>query len=215
MEPLSVLILAGGRSRRMGRDKMWLDLDGIPLIEIVARRLLPIAEEIIFSSDDSPHLDALVARLPVPAVVAPDLYRGAGPLAGLQAGLRAARHAMVFAVATDMPFVDHSLVTAMVGHCGDEDAIVPRVHIAGLDESQPEPLHAAYRKSCLPAIEAALSKGRRRMVSFLDDVRVCYVEDAMLRQLDPELHSLQNINTPEEWTAVAASLRQQTPNSGG
>jgi len=52
----------------MGRDKMWLDLDGTPLIEIVARRLLPIAGEIIFSSDNSPRLDALVGRLPVPAV---------------------------------------------------------------------------------------------------------------------------------------------------
>lgn len=215
MESLSVLILAGGRSSRMGRDKMWLDLDGIPLIEIVARRLLPIAGEIIFSSDDSPRLDALVARLPVPAVVAPDHYQGAGPLAGLQAGLLAANNAMVFTVATDMPFVNPSLVTAMIDHCGDEDAIVPRVYVADLDGPQPEPLHAVYRKSCLPAIEAALSKGRRRMVSFLDDIRVCYVEDSVLRQLDPHLHSLQNINTPEEWAAVIAGLRRQTPNKDG
>ena len=215
MEPLSVLILAGGRSSRMGRDKMWLDLDGTPLIEIVARRLLPIAGEIIFSSDDSPRLDALVGRLPVPTVVAPDVYRDAGPLAGLQSGLQAARNAMVFTVATDMPFVDHTLVTAMIDHCGDEDAIVPRIRIPGLDEPQPEPLHAVYRKSCLPAIEVALSKGRRRVVSFLDDVHVCYVEDSVLRQLDPDLHSLHNINTPEEWTAVVASLRRETPDRGG
>lgn len=198
----------------MGRDKMWLDLEGTPLIEIVARRLLPIAGEIIFSSDNSPRLDALAGRLPVPGVVAPDLYRDAGPLAGLQAGLRAASHDMIFAVATDMPFVDHALVTAMIDRCRDEDAIVPRVRIPGLDGPQPEPLHAVYRKSCLPAIEAALSKGRRRVVSFLADVRVCYVEDAVLRQLDPDLHSLRNINTPEEWAAVIASLRRETPNRG-
>ncbi len=215
MEPLSVLILAGGRSSRMGRDKMWLDLDGRPLIEVVARRLLPIAGEIIFSSNDSPSLDALVRRLPVPAVVAPDLYRDAGPLAGLQAGLRAAHNAMVFAVATDMPFVDPSLVIAMRNHCSDEDAIVPRIRVPGLDEPQSEPLHAIYRKSCLPAIEAALARGRRRAVSFLDDVRVCYVEDSVLRRLDPDLQSLHNINTPEEWTAVVSKHRRATPNSSG
>jgi len=192
----------------MGRDKMWLDLDGTPLIEIVARRLLPIAGEIIFSSDNSPRLDALVGRLPVPAVVAPDLYRDAGPLAGLQAGFLAARNPMIFTVATDMPFVDHTLVTAMIDHCRDEDAIVPRVRVPGLDEPQAEPLHAVYRRSCLPAIEAALTKGKRRMVSFLDDVRVCYIDDSVLRQLDPDLHSLRNINTPEEWAAVVAHLRR-------
>lgn len=199
----------------MGRDKMWLDLDGMPLIEVVARRLLPIAAEIIFSSDDSPRLDSIVARLPVPAVVAPDLYQGVGPLAGLEAGLRVARNTIVFAVATDMPFVDHKLVTAMVEHCGDEDAIVPRIRIAHLDEPQPEPLHAVYRKSCLPAIEAALSKGKRRLVTFLNDIRVCYVEDSVLRRLDPDLRSLQNLNTPEEWAAVVASLGRKTPNRGG
>lgn len=185
----------------MGRDKAWLDCDGMPLVEHVARRLLPLASEIIFSTNDPARFDALVKRLPVPATVAADRYQNAGPLAGLHAGLRAARFDMVFVVATDMPFVDHSLVTAMIDQCGDEDAIVPRIRVPDLDELQPEPLHAAYRKSCLPAIETALSKGRRRMVSFFEDVRVCYVEDLVLRGWDPGLRSLRNINTPEEWAS--------------
>ena len=215
MEPISVLILAGGRSSRMGRDKVWLDLDGMPLVELIARRLLPLAGEIIFSSNDPSRFGALVERLPVPAIVAADLYQNAGPLAGLHAGLRAARYESIFAVATDMPFVDHSLVTAMIEHCPNVDAIVPRIRVPDLDEPQPEPLHAVYRKSCLPAIEASLLRGRRRMVSFFDDVRVCYIEDSLLREFDPSLRSLCNINTPEEWTITLADLKRELQDGGG
>lgn len=193
----------------MGRNKVWLDLDGVPLVELVARRLLPLAGEIIISSNEPSHFDELIARLPVPTIVTADLYPNAGPLAGLHAGLRAARFSTIFAVATDMPFVDRSLVTAMIDQCADADAIVPRTHVPGQDAPQPEPLHAVYRKSCLPAVESALQRGKRRVVSFLDDVRVCYVEDAMLRQLDPELRSLRNINTPEEWVATLADLKRE------
>ena len=125
MEPITVLILAGGRSSRMGRDKVWLDLNGMPLVELIARRLLPLAGEIIFSSNDPSRFGALVAQLPVPAIVTADLYQNAGPLAGLHAGLRAARYDSIFAVAADMPFADHSLVTAMIEHCPNVDAIVP------------------------------------------------------------------------------------------
>ncbi len=214
MEPLTVLILAGGRSSRMGRDKVWLDLDGMPLVELVARRLLPLAGEFIFSSNDPFRFDALVGRLPVPAFVAADHYQNAGPLAGLHAGLRAAHYNVVFAVATDMPFVSHSLVTAMIDHCTDEDAIVPRILLPDRAEPQPEPLHAVYRKSCLPAIEGALSKGKRRMVSFFDEVRVCYVEESVLRQFDPALRSLRNINTPEEWATTRVDVSKKPGDEG-
>jgi molybdenum cofactor guanylyltransferase len=202
MKPITVLILAGGRSARMGRDKAWLEIDGLPLVERVARRLLPLAGEIVFSANDAPRFDDLVARLPVPAQVVADIFPDAGPLAGLHAGLTAARHDTVLAVATDMPFVDHAVVEGMVRLCEDADAVVPRLAAEGFDETQPEPLHAIYRKSCLPAIERALTANRRRVISFLPDVSVCYVDEETLRSIDPELSSFRNVNTPEEWRAI-------------
>lgn len=209
MQPLTVLILAGGRSSRMGRDKAWLDLDGVPLVERVALRLLPLAAEFLFSANDAAPYDTLIARLPVPARVVADEFLGAGPLAGLHAGLRAAANDVLLAVATDMPFVDHRLVGEMMAACPVADAIVPRVKAGGFEAPQPEPLHALYRKSCLPAIEAALAAGRRRAVTFLDDVNVCYLDEDVLRQIDPELESFRNINTPEEWAHAAERLRRQ------
>lgn len=205
MKPITVLILAGGRSTRMGRDKAWLTLDGLPLVERVAQRLLPLAGEIVFSANDPAPFSALVARLPIPARVIADAFPGAGPLAGLHAGLTAASCDAVLAVATDMPFVNRAVVEAMVGLCEEPDAVVPRLSTEGFSEPQPEPLHAVYRKSCLPAIEAALLANRRRMVSFLSDVRVCYVDEPLLREIDPTLTSFRNVNTPDEWAAIRHS----------
>lgn len=206
MEPLTVLILAGGRSSRMGQDKAWLKLAGAPLVEHVARRLLPLAAEIIFSANDPRAFEQLISRLPVPARVATDQYPGAGPLAGLHAGLRAAGNDLVLAVATDMPFINRRLVEAMVTACRTADAAIPLVTAPGFDAPQPEPLHALYRKSCLPAIEAALNAGRRRAVGFLEDVKVCYLTEGELRQVDPELKSFRNVNTPREWADAAKEL---------
>jgi molybdenum cofactor guanylyltransferase len=209
MEAITVLILAGGRSTRMGRDKAWLELDGMPLIERVARRLLPLAGEIIFSANDPAPFRELVARLPTPAQVVGDVFADAGPLAGLHAGMLAARHEAILAVATDMPFVNHAVVEAMVGLCAQADAVVPRLAAEGFDEAQPEPLHAVYRRRCLPAIEAALAANRRRVISFLAAVNVCYVDEPLLRSIDPRLTSFRNVNTPEEWSAAQADMDER------
>ncbi len=207
MEPLAVLILAGGQSSRMGQDKAWLQIDGAPLVEHVAWRLLPLASEYLFSANDPTPFAALLSRLPAPAVVVPDNYPGAGPLAGIQAGLHAAATDWVFVVATDMPFVQAGLVEAMAAACHDVDAVVPRLTVPGIATPQAEPLHALYRKTCLPAIEAALAAGRRRAVAFLQDVRVCYLDEPELRRVDPALSSFRNINTPEDWAELVANAR--------
>jgi len=190
----------------MGQDKAWLDLAGAPLVEHVARRLLPLAADIVFSANNPGDFEQLVAQLPVPARVAVDEYPGAGPLAGLHAGLRAAKKDLVLAVATDMPFIDRRLVESMVEACQTADAAIPLVTVPGFDAPQPEPLHALYRKSCLPAIEAALHAGRRRATSFLQDVTVCYLSEDVLREVDPELKSFRNVNTPQEWAEAAKDL---------
>jgi molybdenum cofactor guanylyltransferase len=209
MEPVTALILAGGRSSRMGRDKAWLDLNGMPLVEHVARRLLPLAEEVVFSANDPDAFGTLIDRLPVPGRVAVDAWPGAGPLAGLHAGLRAARNDLVLAVATDMPFVSAEVVRAMMAWGGSADAIIARLTVGDRGELSPEPLHALYRKACLPAIERALAAGRRRAVAFLDDVHVFYVDADRIKEIDPELLSFRNVNTAEEWEEVRAVLARR------
>ena len=195
MHPISVMVLAGGASRRMGSNKALLELpSGETLIERVLSTLRPLSDDFVVVSNTPElyaHLDARQVS---------DEYEDAGPLAGLHAGLQAARHDWAFAVACDMPLVDHRLVRFMAVLTEGHDAIVPWV--AG----ELEPLHALYSKRCLPAIVSHLEAGHRRMISFLGDVRVRRVQAVEIALFDPEGRSFFNANTPEDWQRLQELL---------
>lgn len=203
MHPISVMVLAGGKSRRMGVNKALLELpSGETLIQQVINTLRPLSDDFVIVSNTPElyaHLDARQVS---------DEFVGAGPLGGLHAGLQAVRHDWAFAVACDMPLVDHRLVRFMAVLTEGHDAIVPLV------EGEMEPLHALYNKSCLPALASHLEAGHRRMVSFFGDVRVRRVEAAEIALFDPEGRTFFNANTPEDWERIQELLtkppRQRT-----
>jgi molybdopterin-guanine dinucleotide biosynthesis protein A len=202
-EKLSALILAGGSSRRMGRDKAWMELAGSPLVETVARRVLPLADELIFSTNNPERFASLLGRLPVQAQLAADQHPGLGPLAGISAGLSVARNDLVLVLAVDMPFARLELLSYMAGLASAYDAVVPRIPGPSLGEPRPEPLHALYRRTCLPPILAELEAGHRQVVSFLPRVRVRWVMPDEISPLDPAFDSFRNLNTPADWEALA------------
>ena len=137
------------------------------------------------------------AGLGVPVVL--DRFQGIGVLGGLHAGLNAAAHELTLAVGCDMPFLAPDLLRAFVGWGeGTDVAILRRGEWV-------EPLHAAYRRTCLPEIESVIRAGERRIISFFPDVDVRYVTEEMVRPFDPQLRSFRNVNTPEEWAAVRGS----------
>jgi molybdopterin-guanine dinucleotide biosynthesis protein A len=186
----------------MGRDKTWLLLDGQPLVERVARRVLPVASELIFSTNAPERFDDLARGLPVPVQLVADLYPNAGPLAGLHAGLTAAANDLVLALAADMPFVNLELLHYLIGLAAGYDAVVPLTPGPEPGRFELEPLHALYWRTCLPAIERRLAAGDRRVVSFLADVRVRAVGPEEIIRLDPDFRSFFNVNTPEEWQGL-------------
>lgn len=194
------LVLAGGSSQRMGRNKAFLPFGGRALIEVVIERVALVCAEVLIVASDI----ATYTGLGLPVVV--DRFRGVGVLGGLHAGLRAASHDLALAVGCDMPFLRPDLLRAFAGWAVGFDAVVLR---RSAPESQAgrtfvEPLHAAYRRACLPALEAAIRAGERRIVSFFPDVRVRYVTLDDIAPFDPHLRSFRNINTPEEWRAAQA-----------
>ncbi|HET89399.1 MAG TPA: molybdenum cofactor guanylyltransferase [Chloroflexi bacterium] len=191
---LTGLVLAGGASRRMGRDKAFLELDGRPLVEIVVERMARVcAEVLIVAGDTRPYAD-----LGVPTIA--DLFHGVGVLGGLHAGLEAASHELTLAVGCDMPFLNPDLLRAFAGWAEGYDVAVLR-HGA---QDHVEPLHAAYRRTCLPAIEASIHANQRRVVSFFPRVQVRYVSPEEVIALDPDQRSFSNVNTPKEWAAARA-----------
>lgn len=185
--PLTGLVLAGGRSRRMGHDKAalpWPPGHSTTLLQYTVDQLWLVCREVIVvgrSKTEVPGVRTVVDALP-----------GRGSLGGLYSGLMAASTEYCLAVACDLPFLNPSLLRFMASLAGDEDALVP---LAG---GRAQPLHAIYRKSCLPPLRACLARNELRMGAFLKEVNVRFLEEDDCRKHDPELLSFWNLNSPED-----------------
>jgi molybdopterin-guanine dinucleotide biosynthesis protein A len=180
----------------MGRDKAFLELDGKPLIAHVIERLARVCAEVLVVAGDVQPYAGLGARL------VEDRFRNVGVLGGLHAGLEAAAHELALAVGCDMPFLRPELLKAFASWAEGFDVVVLR------QGEQIEPLHGAYRRTCLPAIEGAICAGERRIISFFPHVRVRYVTPEDVAPFDPGLRSFRNVNTPEEWESVQVERHQ-------
>lgn len=190
------VILAGGASRRMGRNKALLELDGRPLIALVAERLRSVVDELIIVADETERYAHWADRC------VPDAYQGVGTLGGIHAGLEAATHELALIVGCDMPFLDPGVLVWFVEAASHDDGAGPADLVILKHEAGVEPLHAVYRKSCLPAIVATIESGERCAFAYFDQVRVRYVRPDEIAPLDPALLSFLNANTPEEWRRV-------------
>ena len=184
------VILAGGLSRRLGRDKAVEPIGGQPLIQRVIQRVEQVSQEIVVVVADQDRAAAL--PLGPQHRVALDRYPGTGSLGGIYSGLDAASNQWTLVVACDMPFLNLSLFRRMLALREDVDAVVPIV------EGRPEPTHALYSKACLPLIEPRLIAGDLKISGFFDQVRVRYLPEEDVAALDPEFLSFFNVNTPED-----------------
>jgi len=192
------VILAGGQSRRMGRDKALLPVGGRTLVELVAGRLREAGLDRLILVTNAPERFDALRRSGVE--ILRDALSPGHPLVGIYSGLRHAG-GPVFACACDMPFLHPGLVRHLASLAGSADAIIPR-HARGY-----EPLHAVYAPACLEAMRRCAAR-RQPTTGFLAGVRVRVVEEEELRRLDPELGSFVNVNTPEEYAAAAARLER-------
>jgi molybdopterin-guanine dinucleotide biosynthesis protein A len=184
---LTIAIQAGGASQRLGSDKALLPLAGRPLIEHLLMRIDDLVDDILVTTNRPQDYDFLGVRLVSDPV--PDL----GALNGLHTALDAAREKSVLVLACDMPFVSRPLLEHLISLASQADVVVPH------QEGNFEPLHAIYKKQvCLPAIEAALAAGEKRLISFYHMVHVLPVEGSDLSRLDPRGLSFFNINTLDD-----------------
>jgi molybdopterin-guanine dinucleotide biosynthesis protein A len=180
---LGAMVLAGGRSSRLGRDKAFLRVNGQFLIERIVDRLAQLSDEVIIVANEANRYEQFEA------VVIGDTYPGRGALGGIYSGLTAATSSHCLVVACDMPFLNLSLLRYMHGMASDYDVVIPR--LGKLTEA----LHAIYSRDCLPFIDDLLQSGDLRIVNFLSRVRVRYVDRDELDIFDPEHLSFFNINS--------------------
>lgn len=196
----SGVILAGGQSRRLGRDKAIEPIGGQPLVRRVIERIGQVSDEIVVVVADQARAEGL--PLDQEHRVVTDRYPGTGSLGGIFSGLEAARSGWIIAVACDMPFLNLDLLRRMLSLREQADAVVPVI------EGRPEPTHALYSKACLPFIEPRLLANDLKISRFFDQVRVEYVSEADVAALDPEFLSFFNVNTPEDLDKALALAEQ-------
>lgn len=184
----TALILAGGDSSRMGQDKAGLLLDGATLLQRVSASV-QASFPLVMVSVRQPR-----AEVALPQVS--DAESNGGPLAGLVAGLAQVATPWMFAVACDMPFIQSAVIAYMATLRDNHEAVVPMV--AG----HPQPLFAFYAKAALPTMRAMLATGEKRVRTVLEQLDVRYVNEAELRDHDPQFRSFFDLDTPQDLIAA-------------
>lgn len=197
--PYSAAILAGGQSRRMGRDKSMLEIGGIPVIRRIADTLGEMFAEVFVVANEKAEYERMGL-----AVVG-DIHPGNDSLGGLHTAVASAQSSHVFVAGCDMPLLRPALIYGLATLVEDWDVVVP------VKDDYPEPLCAFYGKECAPHIEDSISAGRLKMIGFHERVRVRRVEEEAWRTWDPEGVSFLNANTPEEFEKIKAIFMRGEP----
>jgi len=199
------IILAGGKSLRLGENKAFIELGGKPMIMWVLDAFMDLFDEIFISANEP----ELFSSLPVQVV--PDAVPGGGALMGLYSSLKEMRNEFAFVAACDMPFISKGLVSYMLNNARDCDALVPRI------DSYIDPLHAVYSKSCREAIKRRIDIGDRQVRSFYGDINVKYADKEIIYKFDPSGLSLFNINNAVDMKKARSliSSRQAAQNETG
>ena len=194
------VLLAGGQSRRLGRDKAVEPFMGEPLMARVAARLSQVCSQLVVVVAE----ESRARELPIPAgaKVVTDAYPGKGSLGGIYSGIHASSSQWVVVTACDMPFLNVRLFEHMLSLRPGHDVVAPVV------EGRPEPTHAAYSKACLAAIRARLERDQLKITGFFDDVRVRYVPEDEVKRFDPELLTFFNVNNQEDLDRALALARE-------
>ncbi len=183
---LAALILAGGKSSRLGnhQNKAYLKLKGRYLIEIVREKLAQIVHNKIIIVGSPEEYSAYLE-------VVPDIFPQQGPLGGIFSGLKASPSFYNLVVGCDMPFLETNLLSYMIQNIDNYDIIIP-CYGKGLIE----PLCAVYSKDCLKVIERNLLRKIYAVRKIFPTLRVKYITEEEIKKYDPEFHSFFNINYP-------------------
>ena len=189
MFSMTSIILAGGKSLRLGRSKLLETIEGKSLIQWVVDRLAILSTEIIIATA---HGEAIPCSSAVRIKTVADIYPGKGPLGGIHSGLIASSSPRAIVVGCDTPFLSVSLLEYMAQISSTFDIVVPRI------KDKLEPLCAVYSKNCVAPIQELLEQDERQIRRLFSMVKVKYVEEDEINRFDPEHLSFFNINSQDD-----------------
>ena len=186
------IILAGGKSSRLGRDKAWEDVGGQRIIDRVIGALQSSCDEVLIIGDRPERQNEL--SLPKCIQYRSDDLKGRGSIGGLYTGLKASYTLWSLVVACDMPFISRELIRFMLSIISKNrcDAIVPVIN------GRYQPTHALYNSTCIPFIEKNISSGNFRMDSYFDEIYLEEISEDVINSIKGAELSFFNVNTEDD-----------------
>jgi molybdopterin-guanine dinucleotide biosynthesis protein A len=197
-ELLSIALLAGGKSSRMGADKGIIPFMGKPLFQYILDQVHDLSEDIFLITNQPGSYTG--SAYPTFTDKIPDI----GALGGIFSALSFSKNELCLVLACDMPYINTRLIRHLLTEAKDYDVVIPQ-----LEPEKLEPFRAIYRKSCLPHIEAAIGSGERRAIAFLAKVKTKQLPLPILQHFDAELETFLNINTPEDLVEIEALVHKR------
>lgn len=197
---VSGAVLAGGNSRRMGTDKRWILVAGVPMLVRAVDALHTVADDVFVVGAAGKH------EVPVPVIT--DRRSGQGPVAGIETALANARHPVVLVVAVDHPWLASPVLELLV-----ERLVAAPTRMAAVlgTATGPQPLIAAWRATARHAVGRLLDGGERRAMSLIDRLPVEVVPVSDWLRLDPEGRTATDVDTPDELGHNDLSSDHRTP----
>jgi molybdopterin-guanine dinucleotide biosynthesis protein A len=206
-EPISAVVVAGGKSVRLGQDKRKLRLwgaDGPTLLEHTIEIMATYTDDVVVVLNDAEGWSSLPGR------VVGDVFPDMGSLGGIYSGLFVAKYAHSFVVAADMPLLNGDLIAWMIAQPRDFDVLLPRVGSGrARNRLGVESLHGIYGTGCRGPMRQQLEAGNPQVIGFFPDVRVRLVEPEIVARFDPEGIAFKNVNTPDELAEVQRLINDE------
>jgi molybdopterin-guanine dinucleotide biosynthesis protein A len=187
---ISAVILAGGKSLRLGHDKITEKVGNATLLQKVISRIDSLSKDIFIVTAEEKSFKEFADNKKLKTVA--DIFPGRGSLGGIYTGLVKSESFYNLVIAADMPFLNRELLAYMTEVADGFDFVIPKIGTFF------EPLHAIYSKNCVTPIETMIRKNRRVIIELFDFVKVRYVEAEEIDRFDPEHLSFFNINTVED-----------------
>lgn len=190
------VILCGGESSRMGQNKAFIEIQGKRIIDRTVNLFGELFDEVLLVTN-SPldYLDLNVR-------IVTDLIPKKGSLGGIYTGLFFSTSPQAFCVGCDMPFLETKVIRLFLDLSEEADIVVFRA------EQRWEPLHAVYSRKCIKPIERLMTQGDLKIIKAYKGMKVREVTKSELEQVDPEMYSLMNINTPEDLKRIVSAFHR-------
>lgn len=197
MKAVTVFVLAGGKSARMGADKALLEFSGRSLLQHSLSLAQRVASEVRIVGDP--------AKFSAFGTVLQDVYPDRGPLGGIHAALAVSDTDVNLIFGVDLPFLEARFLHYLISAAEKSNAVVTVPHVCGYYE----PLCAVYRKEFGALADAALAASRNKVDALFSNVSLCVVNDEALAQNGFSAAMFRNVNTPEDWKLVQQELSRR------